>query len=94
MGHATGYCSRCHQKLPPPPTACMGCNKPITQRFGHGQPRHFCSAQCRVAFQNAGMRYVRQMIASGKLSIAALHSFKKPTRTRRPNRSTSKENVT
>jgi hypothetical protein len=36
-----------------------------------------------VAFQNAGMRYVRQMIASGKLSLGELHSFRKPTRNRR-----------
>jgi hypothetical protein len=87
------YCPHCHKEITRRrPAPCIGCGQPTAQ--GLGQPRKFCSAACRRQFELASQRYVQSMIGAGRLSLGDLHRFKKPPRSRRPNKPTSKENVT
>jgi predicted amidophosphoribosyltransferase len=80
-----GYCSRCHQRLPARPTICLGCSRPFEPN-SHGQPKIFCSRACQRGFTLASQRFVAAAVASGRMKLAELHSFKKPPRHRSPNK--------
>jgi hypothetical protein len=79
------YCPHCHKEITRrPPAPCLGCGKPTAA--GRGQPRKFCSAACRRQFELASQRFVAAAVASGKMKLADLHRYRKPTRHRAPNK--------
>lgn len=53
---------------------CFWCSRAFTRRTTGGKPQRFCSPRCRRALDAAGRRYIRDALAGGTLTLAALQS--------------------